>query len=109
MSRREADLAECSAMPGTRAAAAEALLTAVEAIDRIGPEIVGRVLVGILDLARFLLQPVEYRDRALHESRQVLLATQLPDETRRIPGAATGELRLLDGLRMVDSWFSRER
>ena len=47
-------------------------------------------------LAGFLLQPVEDGDGILHQPGQVALAPELADEARRMPGAAMGELRLLD-------------
>ena len=50
-------------------------------------------LDGIAGLGR---QPVEHRHRGLHQPRQVALAAQLPDEARRVPGAALGELALFE-------------
>jgi hypothetical protein len=41
-------------------------------------------------------QPVEHRDRGLHQPREVALAAQLPDEAGGVPGAAFGELPLLE-------------
>ena len=47
-------------------------------------------------LTGFLFKTVEHGNRILHEPREIALSAQLPDEARRMPGAAVGELRLVD-------------
>ena len=47
-------------------------------------------------LTGFGFKTVEDGDGILHQPREVLLAAQLPHETRSVPGAAMGKLRLLD-------------
>ncbi len=47
-------------------------------------------------LPRLRFEPVEHGDRVLHQPREVLAAAQLPDEARRMPGAAVGELRFFE-------------
>ena len=47
-------------------------------------------------LARLGFEPIEHRDRVLHQPRQVLAAAKLADEARRMPGASVGDLRFLE-------------
>src|SRR5439155_633947 len=47
-------------------------------------------------LSRLGFEPVEDRDRVLHQASKVALASELADETRSMPRAPMGELRLFD-------------
>jgi hypothetical protein len=47
-------------------------------------------------LAGFRFQSIKHCDRILHQPREVFLPSELPDKSRRMPGAAMGELGLFD-------------
>ena len=53
-------------------------------------------LLPVNGLAGLGFEPVEDGDRVLHQPGEVALAAELADEPGRVPGAAVGELRLLD-------------